>query len=156
MCVTSIAQLQLSRSVLERFHDKGVVACTWLKHIDIMCSSVQAVDPAESFTANDDTFAVPASLTNLKSLTSVTLSCTGGKGWQCNLNWLSCLKTLQSLGIYLRSGVMSLDKGLSCLTALTSLCITVHKAEGSEFRPLFDWAKLISLVQLRLSGHIWL
>ena len=157
-CVTSLVQLQLSASVLERFHDKGVAACTRLKHINMMFSSVQAVDPAESFSAeyNDNTFAAPASLTTLKNLTSVTLSCSGDMDWQCNVNWLSCLETLQSLDVYHRWGVMSLDKGLSCLTALTSLCINVRNTTGSEFRTLFDWGGLISLVQLRLTGSIWL
>ena len=68
MCVTSLIQLQVSRSELDLFHE-GVAACTCLKHLELEDALVGAVDAAETFTTEYDTFCVPSSLTALTELT---------------------------------------------------------------------------------------
>ena len=158
MCVTSLVQLQLSESVLKRFHNQGLAACTCLEHIDVRCGSVQAVDAAETLIANENALNLPASLTALTTLTSVVLSCRDDDGLEPGLDCISCLVNLQSLVVDCY-GWLTFTQGLTCLTALTKLSIDndVRDTVTDEKKVslLFDWAGLISLVQLHILGDVW-
>ena len=56
--------------------------------------------------------------------------------------------------------MVTLGQGLTCLTALTRLCIRVDPiglfaSQRTEVRTMFEWAGLVSLVQLHITGYVF-
>lgn len=154
--VSSLVQLSASNSLIRNFHRQGLSACSALMSLSCEEAYISAQNPADTLwlgniVDGDVEMCMPASLSSLTSLTSVTFDAYVYAP-HLQLSWLNSLSALQEVSITthaLRIDLPSFDS----LTRLSSLQLANHALKGKmQFNS--SLAGLVSLESLSLQGPV--
>ena len=116
--VSSLVQLQILESDVNKFHENGVSACSILTSLACKEAFISAIDPLNTLYLGENAYfeaSLPASLANITTLRDLALETACAELQLCWLNSLSCL---QSICICINGGVIEFPSSLSRLTNL--------------------------------------
>ena len=152
-CVTSLVTFSVFNSMFERFHERGVWACSRLMSLECHCSIIGANDVAEVFkmpaVGNSSQTLTLKSLSALAALTSLSVSALN-RSQDHVLDWPTQLLCLRSLDTYCN---LTVPPSFETLTNLTFL--TFHACPGQSVATLqFQWTALVKLERLYVVGVV--
>ena len=158
-CVTSLVALSVSFSNFERFHERGVSACSRLISLECRCSIIGAVDVAEVFETPDFDRSpasvhtlVPTSLSTLTALTSLSVFAYH-PSLDHVLDWPTQLLRLRSFVVEDACCNLTVPPSFEALSNLTSVSFQAC-AEQSVATLQFQWTALVKLERLDITGTV--
>lgn len=145
-CVTTLSVLALSNAKLNKFHKKGLSACSQLQFLECHDGFIGANDMDELF----DGQTVPSELSSLTRLTNLVVSCSEA---DVRLDWVTRLSALQYF--QLKAQTVNCPASWNSMTNLKTLLLEVcANSRGSQPNMCwsFDWPRLKSLETVKLDG----
>ena len=98
-CVTSLLRLDVLRSSVASFHQRGIAACSNLMHLSLKRGCVVARDATETVRLNDNhRMQLPPGLSELTGLTELDFTHLSSHA-EVQLSWLTDLPALESCSI---------------------------------------------------------
>ena len=148
MCVTSLQELCCVSSVLVRFHHHGLPACSHLTSLTCVHSSIQGVIQAEHMLFHDVDHNVPANLSALTALSSLSLTCVA-EVEDVEFGWLTGLTGLEELYLEADAGCVTLPECISSLSKIKELSLAV-KLGSQTISIAFEFGCLVALEVMRV------
>ena len=154
--LSSLVQLSALNSSIKNFHRQGLSACSALMSLSCEDAYISAHDPADtlcldSIVDGDAEVCMPASLSKLTSLTSVTFDARLYAA-HLQLSWLNSLSALHDVSITMNASRIDLPS-FDNLTRLSSLQLANHASKG-KMQLNSSLAGLVALESLSLKGPV--
>lgn len=151
--VSSLTKLHLQQACLYEMHRVGICACSSLRELTCMHSSIGAdLDDQSMNFFKDQGWQVPNSLSCLTNLTRLDFQY-ANRSVELQLAWLSQLPCLADLRATIDVSAVDYPSSLSSLSRLTCLMVASMLDSAHDVFDL-EWGKLVNLQVLELSGSL--
>ena len=129
LCTATLQELDLIDCSLKGFHGQGLAACRRLKDLTLSSSSIWDRDGGQQYFADDLSIA-PDGISALTQLDVLHVSPCTDANTAVNLCWISELRSLQDLSLFVGLWCPDLDTFVPSLTRLRKLRITGKDPQG--------------------------
>ncbi len=155
--LTYLEVLGIVGSKVSSLHDLGLLACTFLQHLELRECSVKAADPANRFAVRlQAPLCIPTQLSLLTKLSKLVVDLGSSDAQDFDARWLYKMASIESL-VCTTYGTICLDNRLTQLSNLQDLQVSVTEStdDHDEWKigyHAIDWEALHQLTHITFAG----